>query len=259
MPIDARGGFPAMSASWPRRTAVPIVLDWPHPENFRICRACHQLQGRVTGRPGTPGQDRVVLVQSCDCVGAEARRPGVVPERWPGFDFNEVWTLCYGGGAELLSSGSRWSVWLCERSKAYVHRLHQVCGVAVVPIGRHSFMAGFGVPSGGPLQLPGQPPPDPAAIARFVDALGRLNGRMQHLCGWAGKAVALNLAERGLDGPEPVSLPRYLAALATRPVNHRRRFEGLDRHFDVPEVLLDLVVDGMRTGPARVRRRRSRR
>ena len=49
-------------------------------------------------------------------------------------------------------------------------------------------------------------------------------------------------ARRGLDGPEPVSLPRYLAVRATRPVDHRRRFEGLARHFEVPEVLLDLVV-----------------
>ena len=79
-------------------------------------------------------------------------------------------------------------------------------------------------------------------MARLVDALGRLNGRIQHLCGWAAKAVALNLAERGLDGPEPVSLPRYLAVLATRPVDRRRRFEGLGRHFEVPQVLLDLVV-----------------
>ena len=221
---------------------MPIVLDSPHPENFSICPACHRLQGRVTGRHDASGQDHVVLAQSCDCVRAEGRRTGVFPERWPGFDFNEVWTLCYGCGAELLSSGSRWSVWLCKRCKAYVHRLHQLSGVAVVPLGRHSFMAGFGVPRGGPLLLRGQPPPDPAAIARFVDAVGRLNGRMEHLRGWAAKAVALNLAERGLDGPEPVSLPRYLAVLAARPVDRRRRFEGLGRHFEVPEGLLDLVV-----------------
>jgi hypothetical protein len=71
-----------------------------------------------------------------------------------------------------------------------------------------------------------------------------MTGRMDHLRVWAKEAVALNLAERGLDGPGPVSLPRYLAALAARPVDRRRRFEGLGRHYEVPETLLDLVVAG---------------
>jgi hypothetical protein len=221
---------------------VPVTLDLPHPENFTICRACHRLQGRVTGRRDEPGRERVELVQSCDCVWAEGRRTGVFPERWPVRDFNEVWTLCHGCGAELLSSGSKWSTWLCERCKACVRRLHQVCGFAVVPIGRHSFMAGFGVPGGGPLRLRGRPRPDPAAIAQFADAVKRLGGRIERLSGWATKVVGLNLAERGLDGPEPVSLPRYLAALATPPVDRRRRFEGLGRHFEVPEALLELVL-----------------
>src|SRR5262245_50288035 len=110
-----------------------MQLDSPKPENFSICPTCHHVQGRVTGQL-IPSKDRIVLFQSCDCVWAEGRRTGIFPTRWSGFDFNEIWTLCYGCGAELLSSGSRWSVWLCKRCKAYVKRLHQVCGFTVVPI-----------------------------------------------------------------------------------------------------------------------------
>ena len=223
-------------------TAVPIVLDPPDPEDFTICPTCRRLQGHVEGRRTESTQDRVVLVQSCGCAWAEGRRAGIFPAPWPGFDLNEVWTLCYGCGAELLASGSRWAVWFCERCKDHVRRLHQVCGVHVVPIGRHSMMAGFGVPGGEPLALTGQPPPDPQAIARFVDDLGRLNGRIDHLATWAAKVVALNLGERALDGAEPVQLPRYMAVLSARPVDRRRRFQGLGRHFGVPEALLALVV-----------------
>jgi hypothetical protein len=103
-------------------------------------------------------------------------------------------------------------------------------------------MAGFGVPGGGPLALACQPPPDAQAIARFVDALGRLTGRMAHVAAWAATAVSMNLVERGLAGMDLVPLPRYVSALSLRPVDRRRRFEGLGRHFGVPEALLEPVV-----------------
>jgi hypothetical protein len=213
---------------------MPVVLEPPRPEEFTICPTCHRLQGQVAGRPE--------LVQSCECVWAEGRRTGIFPPRWPGFDFNEAWTLCHGCGAEVLPSGSRWSVWVCKPCKAGVRRLHQVCGVDVVPVGRHSMMAGFGVLGRGPLALAGQPRPDAQAIARFVDAVGRLTGRMAHLDAWAAQAVALNLGERALAAADPVPLSRYVAALSAQPVDRRRRFEGLGRHFGVPEALLAPVV-----------------
>lgn len=158
---------------------MSVVLDPPHPEKFTICPTCHRLQGQVAGRRNDATRERVVLVQSCDCVGAEGRRPGPSPPRWPGYDFNEAWTLCYGCGAEVLASGSRWSVWFCEPCKAGVRRL----------------------PGGGPRALAGQPPPDTQAIARFVDAIGRLTGRMSHMAVWAARAVAMNLRRAGRDGP----------------------------------------------------------
>jgi hypothetical protein len=221
---------------------MSVVLDPPHPEEFTICPTCHRLQGQVAGRRADATRDRVVLVQSCECAWVEGRRTGIFPPRWPGYDLNEAWTLCYGCGAEVLASGSRWSVWFCEPCKAGVRRLHQICGVHVIPLGRHSMMAGFGVPGGGPLALAGQPPPDAQAIARFVDALRQFTGRMAHVDAWAARAVAMNLVERGLAGPDPVPLPRYVSALSRRPVDRRRRFEGLGRHFGVPEALIEPVV-----------------
>jgi hypothetical protein len=221
---------------------MSVVLDPPHPEEFTICPTCHRLQGQVAGRRNDATQDRVVLVQSCECVWAEGRRTGIFPPRWPGYDLNEVWTLCYGCGAEVLARGSRWSVWFCVPCKAGVRRLHEVCGGDVVPIGRHSMMARFGVPGGGPVALAGQPHPDAQAIARFVDALGRLTGRMEHLAAWAARAVALNLRERALAVADPVPLPRYVAALSALPVDRWRRVQGLGRHFGVPEALLELVL-----------------
>ena len=133
------------------------IVREPHPENFTICPTCYRLQGRVSHVQ--PGGDHPALEQSCACARAEGRRSGIVPARWPGFDFNEVWTLCYSCGAALLESGSRWSVWFCEHCKERVRRLHQVCGAYVIPCGRHSMMAGFGVARGGPLALKRSPSP----------------------------------------------------------------------------------------------------
>ncbi len=212
----------------------------PQAEDFTICPTCYRLRGSVREDGGT--QVPVVLVQDCDCAWAVGRRTGSFPERWLGYDVNQVWELCYGCGAEVLPSGSRWSVWFCTDCTERVRRLHTACGAYVIPIGRHSLMAGFGVRDGAPLAFRGPDAKDAAVIARFLEAFQRLGGRMDRLIVWAARAVALNLTERGLEGGDPVSLPRYLSALAAQPVDRWARFRGLCGHFSVPDEIVAFVA-----------------
>ena len=155
----------------------------------------------------TPPRIRSCWSSPANASGPKAAGPGSSRHAGPG----SISTRC--GPSATAAAPRCWRAALAGRSgsasrcKAGVRRLHEVCGVAVVPIGRHSMMARFGVPGGGPLALAGQPPPDAQAIARFVDALGRLTGRMAHLAAWAAQAVALNLGERGLAGGGPGAAP----------------------------------------------------
>jgi hypothetical protein len=178
--------------------------------SFEVCVRCYELHGPFDHAwKGTQYR----FVQECRCE-REARPDGERQPTWMSFDFNDGAELCYGCGAELLRSGSRFSVWFCGPCKARVAECNRAAGVAVVPIGRHSFMHGFG--------LSGASAP-PGEIDAFVARLGNLFDRIQLLDGWSREVVRRNLADTGFLDPEaPVALPRYLVAVAN--VDRDERF-----------------------------------
>jgi hypothetical protein len=177
---------------------------------FRLC-------GRCTGifEVGPRRYRR----QRCRCEDQE-------DERWPGFDVNERVTLCRCCAAEVLHSGSRWSVWFCPDCLERIKALHDRLGGTLIPIGRHSMMnrlvlRGYEVAS--------------TAVDRFAEALVDLFERIQHLEEWHRRRASANLKALGMSELPSVPLGKYLRkAAALRGGGRLTReaaFSGLLDHF----------------------------
>jgi tetratricopeptide (TPR) repeat protein len=174
------------------------TASWPA---LRLCRTCFGLRGEC-GRP-TP--------QRCGCE----RVPGEA--RWPGADFNTSVELCRCCGAEPLNSGSRWSVWFCTTCKERVGMLNGHFGRCVVPIGRHSFHAGY--------MLQAEDGDDIGELVAFLEGWRGITDAMDVLRRWALEAVRRNIEDAGLaDGGGDIPLGDYLAALPRAQIVKDRRF-----------------------------------
>jgi hypothetical protein len=161
--------------------------------NFRICMTCQEL---FESRDSDPNQPR----QRCDCDPDRARG-------WSG-DLRERARLCECCGPELLPSGSRSSVWFCAECRERVARV----GRCKIPIGRHSFMAGIGVP--GRALVDANPEEFSAIVeALRVSALGWLDS-MHHLHAFADDRLR-HLARRAdLDQLDAIPLDTFFERVA---------------------------------------------
>ena len=197
----------------------------PEFRTLSICTTCWDLFDGPSPGHGDFEQ------QKCRCHRQEEHR-------WPGYDYNERARLCDCCGRYVLRSGSRWSVWFCEACKERVRLLNQEFGFALIPIGRHSLMHGFGL----------QGEPDEAQIARFVERFGDLARRMDVLHNdWKPEHLReelerLGLIAKGEASPQEIPLATYLGAVAeedrTSTVDHRLlAFRALADRFEVREIL----------------------
>jgi len=199
----------------------------PSHETLALCTTCMGL----FDDPSLARRD--FQLQKCRCH----------PEQepcWPHYDYNERARLCDCCGRHVLRSGSRWSVWFCEACKERVVALNREFGLAVIPIGRHSLMHGFGLQPG----VPGGA--DPARVKQFVERFKNLGDRMRLLNGvWKPAHLRAELERLGLlipQGPRPAAIPlaTYLGAVAeedrTSGVDRRLlAFRGLTEFFRVGE------------------------
>ncbi|MCK5774038.1 MAG: hypothetical protein KAH57_09660, partial [Thermoplasmata archaeon] len=106
-----------------------------HVEEFKmmdvkICETCYFPYGEMVD-----GGTMNSFHQRCSCPSN-----GPDEERWPRHDYNEIIRICDCCGAEPLISGSRWSVWFCEKCKWEILNRNHEMGIFLVPIGRHSIM-----------------------------------------------------------------------------------------------------------------------
>jgi hypothetical protein len=185
---------------------------------MRICRTCRGLFERwhPSGQP-----------QRCDCGSGRKEEPA-----WPGFDFNERAHLCECCAMTVLSSGSRWSVWFCQTCRKRVMGFNARHGYAVIPIGRHSLMAGVTVSGSEFLITMGHDWEGEGPLDGFLSATSGLIARMDHLHAWHEGVVAGNLRRLGLDGLESVALDAYLSAvIADKSLTKEVAFEALTGHF----------------------------
>lgn len=126
-------------------------------EKMMICAECHEIYGfwnyrskSIINDNSTCNPENMYYQKCSSKCKDQMLKPGIPPgeknkenEKWPRFDFNEIVTLCYCCGQELLSSGSRWSVWFCEDCKKNVIRFNSIYQKRIIPIGRHSIMNGY--------------------------------------------------------------------------------------------------------------------
>jgi hypothetical protein len=179
---------------------------------LELCGACRHFRG-----PWRSTRASAIHEQECACAPA-VRRPGPVVSEdgaskvWPGYDYNEVAELCRCCGLDVLPSGSRWSVWVCEHYKDWVWDFNERVGRCVIPIGRHSMMNGFA--------LPGSLARDDALVEQFANDMRSLVERMNWTDAWARRVVTRNLSACGLASGKDVPLGEYLGrarALLPRP------------------------------------------
>ncbi|MFC1820100.1 hypothetical protein ACFLZG_03320, partial [Thermodesulfobacteriota bacterium] len=117
------------------------------------------------------------------------------------------------------SSGSRFSVWFCKECKARVMELNTRFQQAIVPIGRHSIMAGYTL-SGADMKEDGK-------IEEFIENWTGLVNRMDILHSWRNYRMRENLKDAGFK--EDTSLLKYLEAVSRFDKVHF--FEELVEYF----------------------------
>ena len=178
---------------------------------LNVCSQCGEIYGPWRYEPEQAGLSGT-LIQECRCRGRSQ-------ERWPRFDFNEVVTLCYCCGQELLLSGSRFSVWFCKWCKEEVLNLNSRYQNYIIPVGRHSVMAGY--------RLTGSESNIDQKIEEFVEGWNGLVKRMDVLDDWRRERVRKNIRLKGFrDNPNLID---YLSVI--KAPDKLMAFRGLVKFF----------------------------
>jgi hypothetical protein len=168
---------------------------------MKICSRCGDLYGKFRYEPEIrsifAGQSLVTIEQFCEC------RDRKNQELWERFDFNEIITLCFSCGQDLMMSGSRWAIWFCFECMNRVNNYNVEHPMYYIPIGRHSVMHGYKVTS--------SDVHDSKVVENFVDNVNDLNQRIQVLHGWKRKIVREKLNELGFSN-DPYLVDYYVKA-----------------------------------------------
>ena len=187
-----------------------------------VCGDCFEIYGHWRYKQEIAEGPNSILWQFCDreCP-TRSKKPGITmkaesEEKWPGFDFNTIVELCYCCGQDVLSSGSRWSVWFCEECKEKVINFNTKFQQTVIPIGRHSLMAGYG--------LGGRDVHNPEKIEVFVSDMKGLFTRIEILDHCRKIVVAENFRTLGYSGD--VLLSDYLKGVKAK-LNKGKAFDSL--------------------------------
>jgi hypothetical protein len=187
-----------------------------------VCGDCFEIYGPWQYKKGTAEGPNPILWQFCgrECP-TRSKKPGLtlkdeLEEKWPGFDFNTIVELCYCCGQEVLLSGSRWSVWFCEECKKKVIDFNTRFQQTVIPIGRHSLMAGYG--------LGWRHVRNPKKVKAFVSNVKGLSARIETLDDWRKIVVAENFRALGYSGDALLS--NYLKDVKAK-LNKGKAFDSL--------------------------------
>lgn len=173
----------------------------------------------------------VSFYQFCDCDG----KPGMVDRseahtKFRDFDIREYAIVCYCCGRTKLRSGSRFATWFCERCNDWIKTFNQSRGLALIPTGRHSFMAS--------ISISGEEAQDDRKLNDFVEANKGLWERMELLEEWRKRRRLQDLDSFSWLGYD-VPLDLYLRTAEVGTASHydpmipspRARFEELSKYF----------------------------
>jgi len=177
----------------------PLLMH-PIYDQMKICKVCRFVYG-----PLKFVEDNREFYQPCECNSAYSWRNEKSLQRAFNLDLDEIITLCYSCGTELISSGTRWSVWFCKFCKEKILQFNSTeLYYAPIPIGRHSMMNGISLN----LYRPGSM----HSIPSFVQGVNSLFNRQDHLWEWRKLIVAKNCELAGLPTDQDVNLVDYLKA-----------------------------------------------
>jgi len=155
---------------------------------MELCRECLVLRG-----PFFDSHNGCERVQRCGC---EAREP-----LWNAFDYNCAVELCRCCAAQVIRSGSKWSVFFCDACKREVVAYNSAAGCTVIPIGRHSIMNG--------VALNAQSAREGSARRTFAHGLSEVFDGIDRLERFQRAQVTRIIAS--IDFPQPtVPVPRYI-------------------------------------------------
>lgn len=199
------------------------LVDFVHYEDMFMCSVCGEIYGNWRYEPEIkviyPHENMMdTYNQKCSCKGTQDR------QKWPRFDFDEILTLCYCCGQELLMSGSKWSVWFCDYCKERVVQFNTIFQRTIIPIGRHSIMHGY--------LLTGKDCIDSEKIKDFAAKVNQLNIHIAHLHEWKKFMILKNLEVVGFS--EDVSVIKYL--IRAKQLKKEISFEQMCNFFDLPPV-----------------------
>jgi hypothetical protein len=187
-----------------------MKMDQDELKNYRgmkICSTCYDLYGFFD-------YGGKCFYQKSDC------QPHKDDPKWsykP--DFNEAITLCYCCGQEVLSSGSKFSVWFCRDCQELLKEFKSLYRV-VIPIGRHSIMAG--------IVLKGEDIQNQDAVTQFCNSFNTLFNRIDVLDSWRTWIMQENFKILSLK--DDVLLLDYLSARDYLPIKDRA-VKGLVEFF----------------------------
>jgi len=172
-------------------------IHFVHYEAMFVCFACGRPYGPWKYEPEVkPTYPESITAEYQNCYCKKRRRQ----KKWPIFDFNEIVTLCYCCGQEVLKSGSRWSGWFCEDCKESVVVLNTFFQRTIIPIGRHSMMHGY--------HLKGQDIHDKAKIENYAANVNQLFSGIHHLDKWRKRIIKENF--KLFEISKDISLVDYL-------------------------------------------------
>ncbi len=187
-----------------------------------VCKICGKVHGPARL---TIYEQSLHLTQTCACV---VKADGVEP--WPYFDFQTVVELCRCCGRAVLNSGSRWSVWFCSACKPRILAVNKTCNYYLLPIGRHSIMAGVFANS-------------TADIPEFASGLRSWLARVELLEEFATAAVLDNLKQlQPTADASDVRLFGYLEALPRSAEGVTQAVWALGRRAAIPDELLEQAL-----------------
>jgi hypothetical protein len=185
-------------------------------DGFKLCRRCTTPYERTERGPVPRPKGfmrpeiRTVERQLCGC-----RRLALDEAVWPRFDFNERLHLCECCFVPL-GSGSKYSVWFCQGCRDAVVAFNRSVGSSVIPIGRHTFHAGIGMPSE---RIEGIGQDEPGAVRAVDEFRTTLRGwldTIDRLHGWS-EGRRSELIDRWFPGTSDPALTAFLGRLrATR-------------------------------------------
>jgi len=177
---------------------------------MKVCTECGEIYGFWHYQSGhVSSLGGIDHYQKCGCKTAKPDMPpkGQGQKKWRGFDFNEAITLCHCCGQEVLSSGTKWSVWFCSPCKERVIKFNTKYQQTIIPIGRHSIMAGY--------QLSGKESENKNKVKKFIMNLNGLFDRIYILDEWFTHIILQNLKLLGYS--KDVTLAEYLSKVKSLP------------------------------------------